>query len=371
VVVFEANLGNVSCYRIPSVVQTPSGAILAFAEARHDPGCGDDKTHEIALRRSFDGGRTWDALSFAVGNGSYYVGNPTAVVVPRANGTLERAPASRILLLVSLHTPDCGGNCVSGNAIVHSDDDGSTWSAPQELTGEMGKAAKARFGPGVALRVGRGPHTGRLIAPCAMGTYTFDDLLISDDEGATWTPSSTSFPKVDEAQLTQLPNGSLMLLMRHEAEPWLGKAAATSDDGGDTWTDVRYPWNKNATSQLESPVCQYAPPSRAPIARRRLAVASSPRAHAVPPPRAAATCQVLHRDHWIARLLRGPQVVITRARGDDRARLSRLGQLVGRRHADRAWLLGLLIACERAARARWWVRHAPPPPARAAARAAA
>ena len=42
VVVFEANLGNVSCYRIPSVVQTPSGALLAFAEARHDAGCGDD-----------------------------------------------------------------------------------------------------------------------------------------------------------------------------------------------------------------------------------------------------------------------------------------------------------------------------------------
>ena len=60
--VFTPNLANVTCYRIPSVVQTKSGVLLAFAEARHGS-CGDNEVHEIALRRSQDGGEKWGKVS--------------------------------------------------------------------------------------------------------------------------------------------------------------------------------------------------------------------------------------------------------------------------------------------------------------------
>ncbi len=46
---------NVFCFRIPAVVQTDSGVLLAFAEARIDT-CADCAELGIAMRRSEDGG---------------------------------------------------------------------------------------------------------------------------------------------------------------------------------------------------------------------------------------------------------------------------------------------------------------------------
>lgn len=66
------------------MVQTPNGTIVAFAEARHGS-CGDGAVQGIAVRRSFDGGRTWGPVTTAVGNASYYVGNPSVTYVSQAS----------------------------------------------------------------------------------------------------------------------------------------------------------------------------------------------------------------------------------------------------------------------------------------------
>jgi hypothetical protein len=58
VTVFSAMLANTSCYRIPSIVQTKTGALVAFAEAR-EGSCGDGAVHSIAVRSSVDNGTTW------------------------------------------------------------------------------------------------------------------------------------------------------------------------------------------------------------------------------------------------------------------------------------------------------------------------
>ena len=75
--VFHANLANTSCYRIPSIVQTTSGALVAFAEAR-EGSCGDGAVHSIAVRSSVDNGTTWGDVSFVKGPGGGMIGNPTA-----------------------------------------------------------------------------------------------------------------------------------------------------------------------------------------------------------------------------------------------------------------------------------------------------
>ena len=46
--------------RIPSVVVTKAGSVLAFAEARQS--LGDQSQNKIAMKRSTDGGRTWSAI---------------------------------------------------------------------------------------------------------------------------------------------------------------------------------------------------------------------------------------------------------------------------------------------------------------------
>ena len=75
--VFHANLANTSCYRIPSIVQTTSGALVASAEARVGS-CGDGAVHSIAVRSSVDNGTTWGDVSFIKGPGGGMIGNPTA-----------------------------------------------------------------------------------------------------------------------------------------------------------------------------------------------------------------------------------------------------------------------------------------------------
>ena len=56
---------NVGCFRIPAVVQTPEGILLAFAEGRIDS-CSDCARLGIALKRSLDGGLTWSNLTWPV-----------------------------------------------------------------------------------------------------------------------------------------------------------------------------------------------------------------------------------------------------------------------------------------------------------------
>lgn len=55
---------------------------------------------------------------------------------------------------------------------------------------------------------------------------------------------------MDEAALTQLANGSLLLNMRHRTSPSVGRGIARSSDGGETWSATTY------DSVLISPVCQ-------------------------------------------------------------------------------------------------------------------
>ena len=75
-------------------------------------------------------------------------------------------------------------------------------------------------------------------------------MLISDDGGSSWRAAAPSWRKMDEAQMAQLPNGSVLLMMRHRAEARQGKAVAISHDGGESWGDLGF------EPQLKSPVCQ-------------------------------------------------------------------------------------------------------------------
>ena len=162
------------CYRIPSVVQTATGSLLALAEARHGS-CLDAYAVHIVSRASHDGGRTWSDLAVVAGNASVRLGNPTAVTL--ASG--------RLLLLLATHSAKCAGQCVTGNAVTVSDDQGVSWSIPAPLRvhaaplrahapGASGGGPRwrggARTGPGHALQLRAGPHAGRVLVPASTGT---------------------------------------------------------------------------------------------------------------------------------------------------------------------------------------------------------
>ena len=57
--VFYPGLGGSKCFRIPSIIQTSQGTLLAFSENRVSD-CGDNGAHhDLVARRSSDQGKTW------------------------------------------------------------------------------------------------------------------------------------------------------------------------------------------------------------------------------------------------------------------------------------------------------------------------
>ena len=57
---FEAGMYGYRHYRIPGVIVSPKGTIIVFCEARSG---GDWSTIDICMRRSFDGGESWESFA--------------------------------------------------------------------------------------------------------------------------------------------------------------------------------------------------------------------------------------------------------------------------------------------------------------------
>eukprot|EP00930_Biecheleria_cincta_P045476 TRINITY_DN31339_c0_g1_i1.p1 TRINITY_DN31339_c0_g1~~TRINITY_DN31339_c0_g1_i1.p1 ORF type:complete len:355 (-),score=31.64 TRINITY_DN31339_c0_g1_i1:70-1134(-) len=233
--VFTAGVAGISCFRIPAIVQTANGTLLAFAEARHGS-CGDGAVHEIVTRRSTDGGKTWQSIAVVVGSARDVVGNPYPIAMK----------SGKVALVYVNHTGGHGADLGGGNGVVFSSDDGQTWTAPIDVSESFGKARGSLPGPGAGIQLA----SGRLLVVSHHGAYSRDYIAYSDDEGQSWATVNVSFPKMDEATLADLGGGQVLLNMRHQQEPLRGRAVARSKDGGLSWSNVSY------DSKLFGPVCQ-------------------------------------------------------------------------------------------------------------------
>ena len=143
----------------------------------------------------------------------------------------------------------------------YSDDDGKTWSAPQDIT-PMVKADWMKFlgvGPGVGITLQNGPHKGRIVVPVYTTNRTHhlngsqsSRIIYSDDHGKTWhmgggvndnrtlhdgtvvdsSNMNNYYAQNTESSVVQLNNGQLKLFMRGLTGDL---QVATSNDGGITW----------------------------------------------------------------------------------------------------------------------------------------
>src|SRR5882724_8559846 len=77
--VFRAGEGGYNTYRIPALIASSRGTLLAFCEGRRNSGA-DTGDIDVLLRRSFDGGKTWAAVQKIADMGEDTVGNPTPVI---------------------------------------------------------------------------------------------------------------------------------------------------------------------------------------------------------------------------------------------------------------------------------------------------
>ena len=151
--VFVAGTDGYHTFRIPSLLGTPAGTLLAFCEGRKT-GRGDHGDLDLVLRRSADGGRTWGPLELVYeegGDAKITIGNPCPVV-DQATG--------------AIWFPFCRDN--RDVLVTHSTDDGRTWSKPRDITADVKPKHWGWYatGPGVGIQLQRGPHQGRLVIPC-------------------------------------------------------------------------------------------------------------------------------------------------------------------------------------------------------------
>ncbi|MEJ3748197.1 sialidase family protein [Actinomycetes bacterium KLBMP 9797] len=259
-------------FRIPAIVTTRSGALLAFAEGRRG-GLGDAGDIDLVLRRSTDGGCTWGSLQVVHDSGPNTAGNPAPVLTAEGRVVLLSTYNGGTATEAAIMRGEVPADQSRRVFVQYSDDEGTTWSAPREITAGV-KAADWRWyatGPVHGIRLARGPHRDRLVIPANhsvappagsadLGTeakYYGGHTLYSDDAGATWRigaldDNPNGYVNVNETTVAELPDGRLYLNTRdHNGTGPGSRADAYSRDGGAT---LELPYRPQAT--LAGPVVQ-------------------------------------------------------------------------------------------------------------------
>ncbi|MEQ9459975.1 MAG: sialidase family protein [Phycisphaeraceae bacterium] len=247
VVVWESETDGYHTYRIPSVIKTPAGTLLAFAEGRKNTRS-DTGDIDMLVKRSEDGGRTWSDHQVIWDDGDNVCGNPCPVIDQKTGD----------IVLLMTHNPGdehekdiSEGRAERGRTpwIMRSTDDGRTWSEPREITDQAKRPGWRWYatGPGVSIQIRQGPHAGRLIVPAnhtepttpGGETYLhYAHVLYSDDGGMSWRISESIGPGSNESQVAELSDGRLMINSRSADEPKI-RRVSFSEDGGVTWTEPR------------------------------------------------------------------------------------------------------------------------------------
>ena len=202
-----------TCFRTPSLAITNRGSILAFGGGRVE-NCRDDGDHDVVLRRSLDGGRSWQPLQVLANDGLKRCDIPMPV----------KLQSGRILLLWVRNTFVIRKEDRTERRlmVMHSDDDGLTWSRPRDVTEQVmlpGWKLWFGIGPGHGFVKQIEPAAGRIIFPARHGQ---DDrgsrshIIYSDDDGMTWhVGAQAPGPEMtNEATACELGDGSVMLNSR-------------------------------------------------------------------------------------------------------------------------------------------------------------
>ena len=240
-------------YRIPSLVVTTNGTLIAFADRRYNNRNDLPNRIEVDVKRSTDNGKTWSrrirvtprSISDSDGHGD------VATVVNRNTGEILALVAAGAGFIATA----AGQTLVSSPStpmkivLFKSSDDGITWSKGEDITSQIygtqckvesrrgWYAAFVSSGNGIQLSTGRilfviNVRESRATAPNTFKNYA----LYSDDGGNTWQVSKNAPTTTggNESKIVELADGRLLMTSR----PNYGnnRMHAYSEDGGDNWT---------------------------------------------------------------------------------------------------------------------------------------
>lgn len=270
--------------RIPGLATSKNGTLMAIYDARYESARDLQGHMDIALNRSFDGGRTWEPMQVVLdrkewgGMPEKYNGVSDACILVDdrtgdiyvaglwMHGLLDAETGKWVEGLTAdstrwLHQwrakgsqPGFGVKETSQFLITKSSDDGLTWSEPINITSAK-KKEWWLFAP--APGQGITMTDGTLVFPSQgrdeNGT-SFSNITWSKDGGKTWKTSNPATKNTTECAVVELQDGSLMLNMRDNRnrgnEEVNGRSVFVTSDLGETWKE--HPTSRKA---LIEPTC--------------------------------------------------------------------------------------------------------------------
>lgn len=250
---------GVFAYRIPGLVTTPQGTLIAVYDIRHRTSLDLQEDIDIGMSRSTDGGRSWEKMKKIMDMGRWGglpdaqngIGDP-CVLVDEATGEI---------FVVAVWTYGLGNDrawdqvgdgfspeTTAQLMITSSRDDGRTWSAPRNITAQV-KAPEWRFtlqgpGRGICMADGTLVFPIQFVGPDRVPSA---GIMYSTDHGETWHCHGGAWTNTTESQVAEVEPGVLMLNMRNNLRT--GRVVCTTTDLGRTWT------THPSSLQLREPVC--------------------------------------------------------------------------------------------------------------------
>ena len=253
--IFESGTCGYNTFRIPAIICTREGTLLAFAEGRKN-NSSDTGDIDLIMKRSDDNGKTWSEIIVLWDDEKNVCGNPAPV---------QDKETGKIFLLSTWNLgTDHESEIIGGKSrdtrrifSLVSSDDGKTWSQPEEITETVKKSNWTWYatGPCHGIQIRKGEFRNRLVIPCdhieaGTGKY-FSHIIFSDDNGTTWELGGTTpQDQVNECSVAELSGGKLMLNMRNYDRTQKTRKISTSDDGGLSWSNIC------SDPVLIEPICQ-------------------------------------------------------------------------------------------------------------------
>ena len=217
----------------PDVALTPSGRLVCvFLDCTHH---GDRSYTCIVLTTSEDRGRTW---------------SPKRPLTEPLRGDPAKDPFydcpristlsdGRLVAVVNrIRRAPQGGRAEERNWLYFSEDEGETWSGPQETpVGGIvpDQVVELKVGP----RAGRWILTAHTVVQAEAGAEWAVRCWLSEDGGRNWQGPYTVAREpgllLCEGSVLELPGGELVCFMRENSHQGLDCFKSRSSDGGDSW----------------------------------------------------------------------------------------------------------------------------------------
>ena len=234
---------SVHTYRIPGMITTNKGTLIAVYDIRYKHPGDLPANIDVGLSRSTDGGHTWEPMKIIMDMGAPHenngVGDPAVLFDPVTKKLWVAALWSKGNRSIRGSEPGLSPDTTGQFVLVSSDDDGLTWSAPQNITTQV-KDPKWHLyfnGPGNGIVM----KNGTLVFPSQYWDESkkpgipHSAIIYSEDHGKTWKSGTGAKYNTTESQVVETTPGTLMLNMRDNLNKY--RSVATTTNMGKDWIE--------------------------------------------------------------------------------------------------------------------------------------